>query len=283
MSRACPLAAALALSAVLFASHAHAGDPVPKELRAFGYGQIGGATEAFEPLFEGFALDGEGEPRNVFDFSTQVPAFASGIGGRDAFALSFADDERATVRGFNYGNFSFGTITERTFDAGTAFTPNGFEPGEFADPVVPVEEGFTAFANIDFLNDEHMRVGFDVGLAVRTARNGFAEEEASSEVGASFSADLRLSQRLSFTGRAGINVADGARAHLDATANKVTRGAASFIEEETERKDAFVQGGLSFAVAPNFEVDATLGYARELATGEGEMMGRVGAAWKIRF
>ena len=308
MLRSSALLALLAASALLAAPvQSHASDPFPPELRSLAYEMVGGPVGGFEPSFADPAFstaDDDGEPVDVFDFGSIAPLFASGPGGRGAFGLGFADATSGSVRALNFGRLSFGTTrTERRRDtfAGATFEGARFESARFGsarfeglgfgpnsfEETAAIENAFTAFANYDFVNDRTKRFGFDFGVTQRTFRaNGFTQEEVSTEVGASFSADVQLSSRLFFTGRAGINLSDEAtRAHLDTTANKATTsaGGLSVLETETGLKDAYVQGGLSFSVTKHFEIDATLGYARDLDTKDDALLGKIGAAWKIRF
>ena len=260
------------------------GDPVPGDIRTLSYDMLGGPAGGFAPNFRDpafDAMDEEGEPVDIFDFGTIAPAFATGAGGRAAFSLDLAEGASGRVRAFNLDRLTFGTRIEERRSSGIEsadFGPNSFEE------TAAVEDGITAFANYDFLNDRTKRLGFDVSVARRrVGATAFTPEETASEIGASLSADLRLSSRLSFTGRAGVQLSDAAHGHLDATANKATLGRLSFSQAQGGLKDAYVQGGFSFALTENFAVEATMGYVRDLDTNDDAMMGRIGAAWKLKF
>ena len=285
MSRASVLIAVLA-AAAFAASPGVAADAMTSELRTLSYSLIGGATGGFEPPFADPAFsktDEHGEPVDLFDFSSHAPAFATASGGRADFALGFAEGTTTQVGALNFGRLTFGTrTTERAggWTAATAFGPNGFEE------TAAVENAFTAFANYDFVNNRTMRLGFDAHLGQSTTTAFDTREQTASSMGTSFSADIHLSPRLSFTGRAGIALrSDATRLHFDATANKAQalKGDLSLMETQADVKDAFAQAGLRFAVTPNFEVDARVGYARDLESGSDRMMGRIGAAYRLRF
>lgn len=277
----CALLTALTFSTAAFADPAN---PMSAELRTLSFQLTGGVVPKADPLASDpafSALDDEGEPVDLFDFGTIAPAFAAASGGRRDFGLGFAGDTTARVQALNFGRLTVGTTTSRreaTFSERIGFGPNSFEE------TAAVEDGVRLFTNFDLVNDRTKRLGFDISLAQRrVGATAFSPEETASEVGASFSADVRLSSRLAFTGRAGVQISDDAHGHLDATRNKATLRSLSFTETQGGLKDAYVQGGLSFSLSENFSVDATMGYARDLDTGDGTVLGRIGAAWKLRF